>query len=119
VADSIDSKAKADETLPSVDFATFVLSLSHSALMHLGEAPDPETGTIEKNLPLARQTIDLVAMLEEKTKGNLTGDEERLVGQILFDLRMRFVEQEKRESAASAARSGEKRAAEKPAGQKQ
>jgi|ERR1700736_1708917 hypothetical protein len=81
-----------DDPLPRVDFATFVLSLSHSALMHLGEAPNPETGTLEKNLPLARQTIDLIAMLEEKTKGNLSGDEERLLGQILFDLRMRFVE---------------------------
>ena len=81
-----------DETLPHVDFATFILSLSHSALMHLGEAPHPETGNVERNLPLARQTIDLIAMLDEKTKGNLTGDEERLVGQILYDLRMRFVE---------------------------
>jgi hypothetical protein len=81
-----------EDALPHFDFSTFILSLSHSALMHLGEAPHPETGQIEKNLPLARQTIDLVAMLEEKTRGNLTGEEERLVGQILFDLRMRFVE---------------------------
>lgn len=75
-----------------VDFTTFVLSLSHSALMHLGEAPDPETGGLAQNLPLARQTIDLIAMLEAKTKGNLSGDEERLLGQVLFDLRMRYVE---------------------------
>jgi hypothetical protein len=89
-----DATEKSDqaETLPRVDFATFVLSLSHSALMHLGEAPNPETGTVEKSLPLARQTIDLIAMLDERTKGNLTGDEERLIGQILFDLRMRYVE---------------------------
>lgn len=86
------SRDESDETLPHVDFSTFILSLSHSALMHLGEAPDPETGQIGKNLALARQTIDLIAVLEEKTKGNLTGDEERLIGQILFDLRMRFVE---------------------------
>ncbi len=84
-----------EEALPSIDFSTFVLSLSHSALMHLGEAPNPEDGRVEKNLMLARQTIDLIAMLEEKTKGNLTGDEERLLGQILFDLRMRYVEQSK------------------------
>ena len=96
-----DAKSKAEghghgeDSLPRVDFATFVLSLSHSALMHLGEAPNPETGGVEKNLPLARQTIDLIAMLEEKTKGNLSGDEERLIGQILFDLRMRYVEQSK------------------------
>jgi hypothetical protein len=83
------------DALPRVDFATFVLSLSHSALVHLGEAPNPETGNVEKNLPLARQTIDLIAMLEEKTRNNLTGDEERLIGQILFDLRMRYVEMSK------------------------
>ncbi len=81
-----------EETLPHIDFATFILSLSHSALLHLGEAPHPETGRVEKNLALARQTIDLIGMLEEKTKGNLTGDEERLIGQILYDLRMRFLE---------------------------
>jgi hypothetical protein len=75
-----------------MDFATFILSLSHSVLMHLGEAPNPETGKVEQNLPLARQTIDLIGMLEEKTKGNLRGDEERLIGQILFDLRLRYVE---------------------------
>lgn len=80
------------EELPSIDFSTFVLSLSHSALMHLGEAPNPESERVEQNLPLARQTIDLIALLEEKTKGNLSGDEERLLHQILFDLRMRFVE---------------------------
>ena len=88
-------EGQSDEALPHVDFATLVLSLSHSALLHLGEAPHPETGRLEKDLPLARQTIDLISMLEEKTKGNLTGDEERLIGQILFDLRMRFVEQSK------------------------
>ena len=88
-------EAHAAEALPRVDFATFVLSLSHSAIVHLGEAPNPETGSVEKNLPLARQTIDLIAMLDEKTKGNLTGDEERLIGQILFDLRMRYVEMTK------------------------
>jgi len=80
------------DALPRVDFATFILSLSHSALVHLGDAPNPETGHVDKSLALARQTIDLIAMLEEKTKGNLTGDEERLIGQILYDLRMRYVE---------------------------
>jgi hypothetical protein len=81
-----------DEALPKLDFATFVLSLSHSVLMHLGEAPLPEGEIDQKDLPLARQTIDLLGLLEEKTKGNLTGDEERLLSQVLFDLRMRFVE---------------------------
>jgi hypothetical protein len=88
---STQSEAHAD-LLPGVDFSTFVLSLSHSALVAMGDAPNPETGHLDKSLPLARQTIDFISMLEEKTRGNLTGDEERLVGQILYDLRMRYVE---------------------------
>jgi hypothetical protein len=84
-----DAQAK---ELPAVDFVTFVVSMSHSALLHLGDAPDPSTGVREKNLPLARQTIDLLAVLQEKTRGNLTGDEERVLSQAIYDLRMRFVE---------------------------
>jgi hypothetical protein len=80
-----------DELLPAIDFSTFVLSLSHSALVHLGDAPLPD-GKHEPNLPLARQTIDLLAILQDKTKNNLTGEEERLLDQALFDLRLRFVE---------------------------
>jgi len=78
--------------LPAIDFLTLVVSMSHSALLHLGDAPDPATGQREKNLPLARQTIDLLAMLQEKTRGNLSGEEERVLSQALYDLRMRFVE---------------------------
>ena len=78
--------------LPALDFLTFIVSMSHSALLHLGDAPDPATGAIDKNLPLARQTIDLLAMLQEKTRGNLSGDEERVLSQAIYDLRMRFVE---------------------------
>jgi hypothetical protein len=77
--------------LPAIDFATFVLSLSHSALVHLGDAPDPE-GKRSVNLPLARQTIDLLTLLQTKTHGNLTGPEERILEQALYDLRVRFVE---------------------------
>ena len=88
-----------DEALPGIDFATFIMSLSQSAVLHLGEIPHPETNEIETNLPLARQTIDLLGVLEEKTKGNLTGDEERLLTQVLFDLRMRFVEVQKKAEA--------------------
>lgn len=79
--------------LPDVDFSTFALSLAHSALVHLGVAPDPATGLAQTpSLPLARQTIDLIALLAEKTKGNLTGEEERLIEQLLYDLRVRYVE---------------------------
>ena len=77
---------------PPVDFHTFVLSLGSSALLHLGEIENPNDGVSQKDLPLAKHTIDILVMLEEKTKGNLTGDEERLIGQILFDLKMRYVE---------------------------
>jgi hypothetical protein len=83
------------ETLPSIDFATFILSLSHSALMHLGEVPDPDTNETRVDLSIAKQNIDILGLLDEKTKGNLTGDEERLLSQVLFDLRMRFVERSK------------------------
>jgi hypothetical protein len=84
----------ADEALPKLDFATFIISMSHSALIQLGEAPHPDSGAVEADLPLARQTIDLLGVLEEKTRGNLTGDEERLLTGVLYDLRMRCVEQE-------------------------
>lgn len=80
------------ERMPAVDLATFVLSLFHSARVHLGDAPNPADGSTQVNLPLARQTIDLIALLQEKTRGNLTGEEERLIEQALYDLRMRYVE---------------------------
>jgi hypothetical protein len=77
--------------LPEVNFVTFLLSLSTSALIQLGEIEDPAAKQPVKNLPLAKQTIDLIGMLKEKTKGNLTSDEDRLMENILFDLRMRYV----------------------------
>jgi hypothetical protein len=80
------------ETLPAIDFSTFILSLSHSALVHLGDAPLPDGQEPEKDLLLARQTIDLLGILQEKTRNNLTGEEERLLDQALYDLRLRFVE---------------------------
>ena len=86
-----EAKPHADE-LPSLDFATFVLSLSHGALVHLGDAPDPSGHVSQPNLELARQTVDLLALLEEKTRGNLTGQEEHVLSQALYDLRLRFVE---------------------------
>ncbi len=80
-------------TLP-IDFNTFVLSLSSTALVQLGAAPPEIFGGAEpppKNVPMAKQTIDVLAIIEEKTKGNLTGEEERLLSQVLYDLRMRYV----------------------------
>lgn len=77
--------------LPAVDFSTFVLSLGHSVLVHLGDAPDLSGENGPPNLLLARQTIDLIALLADKTKGNLTGEEERLMEQTLYDLRSRYI----------------------------
>ena len=75
-----------------LDFGTFVLSIGSSALVHLGEIQHPDTEQARENLLLARQTIDLLAMLEEKTRGNLTDDEVRFLGDLLSDLRLKFVE---------------------------
>lgn len=83
------------DELPAVDFGTFLLSLGHSALMHMGAAEDPSGEYSGVNLPLARQTIDLIALLQDKTQGNLTGEEERILEQLLYDLRSRYLEAEK------------------------
>ncbi len=92
--DEVDSEAAeaAAQGFPGIDFATFVLSLSHSVYLHLGDAPNPSSGKVERNLTMARQTIDLLALLEQKTQGNLTGEEERVLEQTLYELRLRFVE---------------------------
>jgi hypothetical protein len=78
--------------LPVITFSTFIFSLNTSALVHLGDYPEPATGKNEADLPLAKQTIDLIALLEEKTRGNLTKDEESLLKHILYDLRLRYVQ---------------------------
>jgi len=98
----VSGKGKAAVEAPKLDFATFILSLSHSALVHLGEAPHPDGDAPRKDLELARQTIDMLGMLEEKTRGNLTGDEERMLSQVLYDLRMRFLELSKVEQGKKA-----------------
>jgi hypothetical protein len=92
VSESSDGTVDGEGLLPAIDFATFVLSLSHSALVHLGDAPDPSGGAPQRDVAMAKQTIDLLAVLQEKTIGNLTGEEERLLDQVLYDLRMRYVE---------------------------
>ncbi len=80
------------EQLPAIDFATFVLSLAQSGRVHLGDAPNPAEGEQKIEPALARQSIDLLALLQEKTRGNLSGEEETLLAQSLYDLRMRYVE---------------------------
>jgi hypothetical protein len=91
-ADAVAPDSAADATaLPAVDFHTFVLSLGSSALLHLGELEHPDGGEAGKDLPLAKHTIDILTMLETKTRGNLTGAEEKLMESLLYDLRLRYV----------------------------
>jgi hypothetical protein len=83
--------SKSGAGLPAIDFATFVMSLGSSTLYHLGELPGGE-----RNLPLAKQTIDILGMLSEKTRGNLSDDEAKLVEHLLYDLRLKYVEAKKK-----------------------
>jgi uncharacterized protein DUF1844 len=77
---------------PEINFATFLVGLSTEALAALGEMPNPATGQRTRDLGAAQQLIDIIAMLQEKTRGNLERDEESLIEAILFDLRMKYVE---------------------------
>jgi hypothetical protein len=79
-------------TAQPIDFVTFTLSLASSAFVHMGDAPHPELGSPTENLAIAKQTIDILGMLEVKTKGNLTPDEEKFLENLLADLRIRYVE---------------------------
>ncbi len=84
------------EALPEINFSTFVISLSTQALMHLGEIPNPLSGKEEHDVPVAKQMIDILGMLQDKTRGNLNDGEAKLIEDILFDLRMKYVEAVKR-----------------------
>jgi hypothetical protein len=77
--------------MPEVTFTAFVMSMNTSALFHLGEISDPSSGKKHKDLVLAQHTIDTLALLEEKTKGNLTDEEQDLLKHVLYDLKMRYV----------------------------
>ena len=84
--------SKEKETEPfQVDFSTFIMSLTSSAFYHLGDMPDPSTGKKEVNLPAVQQTIDMLIMLREKTKGNLKEDEEKLIEQLIYELQVKYV----------------------------
>ena len=77
----------------AVTFVGFVLSLAHTAAFHFGDVPDPVTGqSAQTNLAAAQQIIDILAMMEQKTRGNLTAEERQLLEQLLYELRMRYVE---------------------------
>ena len=84
--------SKEKETEPfQVDFSTFIMSLTSSAFYHLGDMPDPSTGKKEVNLPAVQQTIDMLIMLREKTKGNLKEDEKKLLEQLVYELQVKYV----------------------------
>lgn len=77
---------------PEMVFPAFLLSLNTSALIHMGLLPIPGTEQVEKNIQMAKQTIDLLRVIQEKTKGNLTKEESDLLENMLFELRMKYVE---------------------------
>lgn len=86
------TEARQEEPAPEINFSTFVISLSTQALMHLGEIASPLSGKVETDVPVAKQMIDILGMLRDKTRGNLNASEDRLMEDILFDLRMKYVE---------------------------
>ena len=88
-----DQHRQTETPLPQINFPTFVVSLNASALVHLGVIEDPVSGKVEKNLPMAKQTIDILSMLQQKTAGNLTADEDGMLKSILYDLRILFVKE--------------------------
>lgn len=78
---------------PKVDFSMLAQSIAFSALHHLGLMTEPESGRAsERDLPLARHNIEILELLEEKTRGNLSADEAKLIGNLLYEVRMHFVE---------------------------
>jgi hypothetical protein len=88
-----------EQDRPEVSFVAFIFSLASNAAVHFGDLPDPMTNQPrEPDLEAAGQLIDIIAMLEEKTRGNLSAEERQLIDQVLFELRMRFVEAKKSQS---------------------
>ncbi len=89
------SDEEAPQALPPLDFSTFVLSLASTAMVHLGQLPRPEGEAVQRDLPAAKQAIDMLTMLEEKTRGNLDESEQKLLRSVLYDLRVAFVDASK------------------------
>ena len=88
-----DPNQAADQEGDELSFIAFVLSLAHTAAVHFGDVPDPVSGQPgHPNLQAAQQMIDILALLEVKTRGNLTAEERQLLEQILYELRLRYVE---------------------------
>ncbi len=85
------ASAHGDAPTPPADFTSLVVSLASAAYLHLGEIPDPSSREPQVNLEVARHTIDMLAMLRDKTRGNLTKEEASLLNSFLYELRMKFV----------------------------
>lgn len=81
-----------EKNLPKIDFSTLIMSLASASIISMGKVPDPQTGKTIKNLRLAQQNIDIISMLEEKTRGNLTDQEQDLMKNVLYELRLGFVD---------------------------
>jgi hypothetical protein len=81
-----------ERTGKAIDFTTVLLGFASSALIHMGVQPHPESGSVSRDAGLAREVLDLLALLREKTRGNLTAEEERFFDSLLTDLRLKFVE---------------------------
>jgi hypothetical protein len=93
MSDGEHATPEAEQDPMAVTFVGFVLSLAHTAAFHFGDVPDPVTGQAgTANLAAAQQIIDILSLLEEKTRGNLTAEERQLLEQLLYELRMRYVE---------------------------
>ena len=87
---------EAPQALPPLDFSTFVLSLASTAMVHLGHTTGPDQSSPERDLPAAKQAIDMLQMLADKTRGNLDESEERLLRSVLYDMRVAYVDASKR-----------------------
>jgi hypothetical protein len=93
MAEEPHSAISPDAEHAEVSFAAFVLSLAHTTAVHFGDIPDPVTGqTGDPNLEAAQQMIEILSLLEQKTRGNLTAEERQLLEQLLYELRIRYVE---------------------------
>jgi len=87
---------EAPQALPLLDFSTFILSLASTAVVHLGQLPRPDGEEVTRDLPAAKQVIEMLNMLEEKTRGNLDESEQKLLRSVLYDLRVAYVDALKR-----------------------
>ena len=93
MTDETQSGAAPGDEETGISFVAFVLSLAHTAAVHFGDVPDPVTGgKAEANLPAAHQMIDILALIEQKTRGNLTAEERQFLEQVLYELRIRYIE---------------------------